>query len=502
MHAPADPYAFATLFRCYRECRRNKRNTLNALAFEVDAEANLLRLQRELREHRYRPGRSVCFLTDGPKPREVFAADFRDRIVHHVLVGRHLPVCEPRFIHDSFACRAGKGTLAASDRLTTFLRQVSANGRRPAWALKLDVASFFASIDKQVLYDILAQHVADPEVCWLTRVVLFHDPTRDYVFRSRRRGEPPPGHPGYAVAPRKSLFGTDNRRGLPIGNLTSQVWANVYLDGLDQFVKPVLRCRWYLRYVDDLVLLAEDPAPLRDWRAQIEQFLATQLKLGLRPPRSEPTPIARGVTFVGWRTWATHRVVRRKTLANLDRRLREFERRCVRRAFGALALRIEMAPRRVAALATSVASYSGHLRHGATGRDLARLRQRRPWFDGLFAMTGARVSARWAGDAARGFDAAYWRLARATPPGGLLFWRVGRYVELYGPQRLRAAALLGLRPTRLRRGRWALVVGFPRWQVARCTRRVLHQGVSVTQARWRRGLAAWPQRILLPTRPA
>lgn len=291
-----DPYAFATLFRSYRECRRNKRNTLNALAFELDAEANLLRLQAELREHRYRPGRSICFVTDGPKPREVFAADFRDRIVHHLLVSRQLPIIEPRFIHDSFACRAGKGTLAASDRLTTFLRRASANGRRPAWALKLDVASFFASIDKQTLFGILARHVADPEVRWLTRVVLFHDPTQDYVFRSRRRGEPPPGSPGYPVAARKSLFGTDNRRGLPIGNLTSQVWANVYLDVLDQFVKRVLRCRWYVRYV-------ERYGPQR---------LRAAARLHLRPLRLRRGRWILAVGFPCWRIeWFTRRVLRR-----------------------------------------------------------------------------------------------------------------------------------------------------------------------------------------------
>ena len=114
-----DPYSFRELWRQYRRCRRNKRNTMNALAFEIDAEAHLLELQRELRDHTYVPGRSVCFVTDGPKPREVFAADFRDRIVHHLLVSWQEPLFERRFIHDSYACRKGKGTLAASDRERT-----------------------------------------------------------------------------------------------------------------------------------------------------------------------------------------------------------------------------------------------------------------------------------------------------------------------------------------------------------------------------------------------
>ena len=237
-----DLYAFAALWRQYRACRRNKRNTYNALAFEVDAEAKLLALQQELRAHTYRPGRSICFITAGPKPREVFAADFRDRVVHHLLVSHQEAICEPRFIHDSFACRPGKGTLAASDRLMQFLRRVTHNGQRPAWALKLDVASFFPSIHKETLFEILRRHVPHVELVWLTRTLLFHDPTTDYRFYARGRRIPAPGSEGYPVPERKSLFGKDNVRGLPIGNLTSQFWANAYLNELDQFLKRTLRC--------------------------------------------------------------------------------------------------------------------------------------------------------------------------------------------------------------------------------------------------------------------
>lgn len=262
-----DVFFFAALWQQYRRCRRNKRNSANALAFELDAEANLLALQSELRARSYRPGRSVCFITDGPKPREVFAADFRDRIVHHLLVAHQERVFEPIFIHDSYACRMGKGTLAASDRLSAFLRQATANGQRSAWGLKLDVASFFPSIHKATLDQIIARHVADPSLLWLTRTVLFHDPTRNYRFRSRDPRTAGPTSPRYPVPRQKSLFGRDNERGLPIGNLTSQFWANVYLNELDQFIKRELRCRQYIRYVDDLVLLAPDPQTLVVWCA-------------------------------------------------------------------------------------------------------------------------------------------------------------------------------------------------------------------------------------------
>ncbi len=206
-------YSFRALWRRYRSCRRNKRNTFNALAFEVDAEARLLALQEELRTHSYRPGRSICFTTAGPKPREVFAADFRDRIVHHLLVSHQERVFEPLFIHDSFACRKDKGTLAASDRLMAFLRRVTVNGRRAAWALKLDVASFFPSIHKATLDAILACHIRHPELVWLTRTLLFHDPTSNYRFRSLTPGAPGPESRRYPIPPEKSLFGKENACG-------------------------------------------------------------------------------------------------------------------------------------------------------------------------------------------------------------------------------------------------------------------------------------------------
>lgn len=226
-------YSFENLWRAYRECRRTKRGTLNALAFEIDAEAGLLELQSDLLTHRYRPGTSICFVTEGFKPREVFAADFRDRIVHHVLL-RHVEArFERRFIHDSYACRKGRGVLAASDRLTEFLRQATVGGKRPSCALKLDVASFFPSIHKRTLYDILCRSIVDPELRWLTATILFHDPTGDFIFHKGPRFVPHPSSPRYPVETRKSLFGRGNETGLPIGNLTSQFWANVYLNELD-----------------------------------------------------------------------------------------------------------------------------------------------------------------------------------------------------------------------------------------------------------------------------
>ena len=476
-------YSFAELWRQYRACRRNKRRTRNALAFEIDLEAKLLALGEELRSHRYRPGRSICFITDGPKPREVFAAGFRDRVVHHLLVSRLEPIFEPGFIHDSYACRKGKGTLAASDRLTTMLRRATANGRRPAWAIKLDVASFFTSIEKRRLYRILRRRVKDPELRWLTRVILFHDPTRDYRFQSARPRSPvglprpthprrvPPGEAGYPVPARKSLFGKGNRRGLPIGNLTSQFWANVYLDQLDQFVKRRLRCRHYLRYVDDFVLLSDDPAELARWRDEIADFLGDRLGLALRADGAAPFRVGRGIDFVGWKTWQNRRLPRRRTLDTLGRRLDAFGRLLVRPVGSGIArvdLSLAEESGSLEGLRSTVASYAGHLKHGGAARAWDAAWRERPWLDSLLVRRdGWQVADRWRPRRAL-LAATFGRrlrlLAGDAGDRALVFVRVGRFIEFRGVQRLLAERVLGLRPAVVPRAGFALVAGFPAWQ--------------------------------------
>ena len=483
-------------------------------AFEVDAEAQLLALGAELRAHRYRPGTSVCFVTGGPKAREVFAAAFRDRVVHHLLVSEQERRFEPRFIHDSYACRRGKGTLAASDRLGALLRKVSANGRRRAWALQLDVASFFPSIHKQTLFELLCAGVRDPELRWLTRVLLFHDPTSDYRFRSLRRGAPGPGEPGYPVPEEKSLFGKGNRWGLPIGNLTSQFWGNVYLDALDHFVKRELRCRYYLRYVDDLVLLSESRAQLLAWRAEIADFLAQRLCLRLRVEAKEIVPVSRGVRFVGWKSWWNRRLPRPRTLGRLASRLDEAAPRMLRPAFSGLGVRVALprdrasgvaarpAPTRrrwnEASLQQLLASYSGHLRHGGSWRAWQRTMEGHGWLDFVLCVDGWGVARRWKPqaqdpEAARlRFGDAYRRCVRPAGEQCLVFWPVGRFVEFYAGQRLLAERVLGLRRTVLPRGGYVLVAGFPRWLAPRYAARALHAGVAVALVGTSSSGRGWP----------
>lgn len=479
--------SFTALHRAYRDCRRTKRNTANALAFEIDAEANLLKLQTELRERTYRPGPSICFVTDGPKPREVFAADFRDRVVHHLLVGHQMRHFEPRFIHDSYACRADKGVLAASDRLMTFLRRATANGRRAAWAIKLDVASFFPSIDKSILFDLLCQRERDAHVRWLTQVVLFHDPTRNYGFRPGRRHIAAPGCAAYPVPPRKSLFHTANQRGLPIGNLTSQFWANVYLNQLDQFAKRELGCRYYVRYVDDVVLLADSPDRLRAWRESIRGFLRAELRLDLRRAPCEPTPVKGGVDFVGWKTWWSHRLVRRQTLATLRGRLRGFSRVHTRRAFAGEARRAYISRAPLMDLQASLASYSGHLRYGAVWGEWSELWRDHAWLRFVVRVDGWRVKPRWralpTNQAGLDFAVTYRRLARDAGSEVLVLACVGRFVECYGPQRLLARSLLDLPLVALPRYGYAFLAGVRASRAPTVVRRALRRGSAVVLAR-------------------
>ena len=267
-------FSFENIYRQYIKCRRNKRGTVNALRFEMNFEENLIDLQKELIDRTYYPSRSVCFMATKPKLREIFAADFRDRIVHHILVDYLERTWEKKFIFDSYACRKKKGIHLGVKRLQGFLRRVTRNGSRGAYYVQLDIENFFMSIDKDILYPLIADKVRDERILWLAKTLIYHDCTEDYVTKGDR---------GYLkkIAPQKSLFNTMGRKGLPIGNLTSQFFANVYLNELDQFVKHRLKCKYYLRYCDDFVMLFEERDKLLKWKAEVELFLADRLKLRL-----------------------------------------------------------------------------------------------------------------------------------------------------------------------------------------------------------------------------
>lgn len=457
------------LYRQYHRCRRNKRNTANALRFEAEQEKNLVALQEALATRSYRPGRSVCFFATRPKLREIFAADFRDRVVHHLLVEYLERIWEPIFIHDSYACRKGKGVHAAVDRLQSFLRRATANGARPAWFLQLDVRNFFMRIDKDILFRMLARKLRDETALWLTRTLVYHDCTEEFVLR---------GKPALmdAIPPHKTLFAAEPNKGLPIGNLNSQFFANVYLNGLDQFVKHELRCRHYLRYCDDFVLLANDPEILRNWKMRIETYLRDNLALELNR-KQRLAPVSNGVDFLGYVVRRDYKLVRRRVVNNLKAKLKDFEARNVADRGDARCYRFDES--RLDALASTMSSYLGHVKRASSRRLWQALWRRFGFLQQYFD-----------------FDPARWKLVRKFPvpadlntvrrqyrhlrwrfPQDALFFRVGRFYECYDIREPEWVSRLGLKRMRwTRRGaRW----GFPRSHLERNLAAALAAGFRV-----------------------
>ncbi len=296
-----DHYAYTDLVEAYLDCRRRKRNKRSAVAFESRFERNLEILRDEVNSGRYAIGRSNVFVVTHPKPREVWAAGFRDRIVHHLVFRDIAPWYESGFIEDSFSCIKGRGTLAARLRAERFARRATENWSRPAWALQVDIANFFVSIDRPVLWDVLRTDIGETSLtARLVRQIVFHDPTAAAVNTTPQLSS--------LVPPHKSLWHCRPGCGLPIGNLTSQFFSNVYLDALDKFAKHVLGVRHYVRYVDDILIFSRDRARLFAWRDALDEWLRDNRAMHLHPAKSRVVSADAGLNFVGgvilpWRTY-------------------------------------------------------------------------------------------------------------------------------------------------------------------------------------------------------
>jgi retron-type reverse transcriptase len=303
------------VLQAYYDCRRNKRNTMNALIFEEDLERNLIELYDELINNTYYPGQSICFVVEYPKVREVWASNFRDRVVHHILYNRYSQRFHNSFIHDSYACIPGKGTLAAADRLQHFMRSASLNNTKETWYLKADVANFFMSINKNILDTILTKKITDPWWMNLTRIILHHNPTTDvYVKSDKKLLKTVPYH--------KSLFHADGHHGLPIGNLSSQFFANVYLNELDQYAKHTLKLTHYIRYVDDIVVLGNNGGVLDEKYNLLNTFAQNNLELEMHPNKKSINKIEHGANFVGYIVKPYCRYLRRSIIDNMYKRTR------------------------------------------------------------------------------------------------------------------------------------------------------------------------------------
>lgn len=313
---------YKKLYRAYLDCRKHKRKTINALKFEYDLERNLSNLLVELQTRKYKPGRSTCFMVVNPTVREVFAADFNDRIVHHLLINEIEEAGESMFIYDSFACRKGKGTHLAVDRLKQFMRKIDGNALKTIWYAQLDIASFFMSIDHDLLFSIFENLIAGRnkstqwknDVCWLAKVIIYHRPVDNYF----KKGD----HRLFALVPKqKSLFEADIRKGLPIGNYSSQFSGNLLLNGLDNFIKRSLKCEYYVRYVDDLVILSDDLPKLWHSVGKIEEYLETNLQMKLNQKKTKIKKLSAGIDFLGYFIKPNYSLVRRRVVAALKSKL-------------------------------------------------------------------------------------------------------------------------------------------------------------------------------------
>ncbi len=283
-----------------RKAQQGKRDRLAVQNFNFFQEARLLRLQRELVDGTYQPGGFRSHWITHPKPRMISAAPYRDRVVHHALMNVLEPILERHFHPHSYACRQGKGTHAAADRLQELMR-------RHKYALQCDIQRFFPSIDHEILKATFRRLIKDRRALWLMDLI---------VDNSNEQ----PGGPTWFAG--DDLFTpSERRRGLPIGNLTSQWFANWALTGLDHYVTSHLGLGAYVRYCDDFILLDNERQRLRDARAEIIAYLEQQ-RLQLHEDKAAVRPTGAGLTFVGYRTWATHRLIRKSNIHAFRRRVR------------------------------------------------------------------------------------------------------------------------------------------------------------------------------------
>ena len=301
---------FENLYLAWRKARKGKRGHAGPASFERRQEEELLTLQKELQEFTYTPGAYHNFSIHDPKKRLISAAPFRDRVVHHALCRVIEPIWESRFIHDTYANRVVKGTHRALDRAQEYLRKYR-------FFLQCDLRQYFASIDHTLLRAEFARRIHDNNVLWLCDRILASGVgvlADEYEM---------------AWFPGDNLWAANRPRGLPIGNLTSQFWANVYLNDFDAFIKRELKCPAYVRYVDDFVLFEDDPRRLKEWRAAIVEKLAG-LRLTLHEASARSFPSISGLPFLGFRLYPEYRRIKYRKVAHFRRslqyRLKEYGR--------------------------------------------------------------------------------------------------------------------------------------------------------------------------------
>lgn len=281
------------LLEAWSEFVRGKRKRKDVQEFELRLTSNVLALHRDLVAKTYTHSAYQAFGISDPKPRDIHKAAVRDRLLHHAIYRLLYPFFDKTFIAGSYSCRKGKGTHKALEHFKRLAFRVSRNHTRTVWVLKCDVRKFFASIDQERLFAILAMHIPDRDVLWLLGQVI-------RSFHTTREGV-----------------------GLPLGNLTSQLLVNIYMNEFDQFVKHTLKAKAYVRYADDFVLLSTNRTELEKVLPHIREFLWDELRLELHPHKVSIQTLASGVDFLGWVHFPDHRVLRTSSKRRMFRRIKE-----------------------------------------------------------------------------------------------------------------------------------------------------------------------------------
>ncbi len=288
-----DIICLENLLDAWKEFTVGKRLRKDVQVFELNLMANIISLHRDLVTRQYIHSPYAAFNISDPKPRNIHKAAVRDRLLHHAIYRVLYSFFNSKFIPDSYSCRIGKGTHKAMDRFQKYGYKVSKNHARTVWVLKCDIRKFFASIDHSILLAILDRSIPDKDIIWLLSRVIGS-------FRSTGEGV-----------------------GLPLGNLTSQLLVNIYMNEFDQFAKHSLKAKWYVRYADDFVILSENRDWLQEILERIGQFLRDRLKLELHPTKVSIETFASGVDFLGWVHFPDHRVMRTATKWRMMRRAQE-----------------------------------------------------------------------------------------------------------------------------------------------------------------------------------
>lgn len=380
-----------SVYQAYRVCRRRKRGTVRACLYEQQLLDNLLNTTTALQNQTWLPAPPVVFCVEKPKVREVYAAQFQDRVVHHWLVPQLEALLDGKFIYDCASNRKDKGTHFAVKRLQYFMRK-----QHGGWFLQLDIANFFNTITHSTLLHLLSEHlkravkqgklpkVQGQYLYQLCRKIIIQPVAHEaIVLGDGLRLEAVPNHKRLSCAP----AGT----GLPIGNLTSQYFANVYMNELDQFIKHQLKCKYYVRYVDDFVLVHKCKSQLQQWQCSISGFLVKRLQLTLKAQRIL-APVTNGADFLGYIIKPSHILVRRRVLGYLDEKLAKFNRQLCKPLARGVLLDVKYEAREN--LCAVLASYWGHFKHASSYRLRHELFTKHAWLTWLF-LDAQQLIPRW-----------------------------------------------------------------------------------------------------------